>query len=357
MLNYTSLWSSGICWSVNPAGKVITERVGLSASEQVVVGSQRPSPSFCNPRVPAADSYREEGTIYTLGQAVTQEVTYTCSENVCEPQVRWIRPSVTKYLETFAGDPPRAGSALLHTNTGVPVDVAISSLVQDVDGSLDLTSIEIAIPPEAGSISIDAVSGVITYTPTGTGAYTDKFAYQIRDDVGNLSNAALVDVKIAALEVTVTSSSLTPLSGELVTLSASATESGLSYTWTQTGGTAVTLSDATASSPTFTMSDVALLPNGSVDERTFSVTVANADGVTVVGEVVVTVEAALPLNIFAIRDLSRPHQFRRDVVSPFGLTFSGNGIGVYIDDDSSATFSYTETADEIVITFDSPGLL
>jgi len=65
----------------------------------------------------------------------------------------------------------------------------------------------------------------------------------------------------------------------------------------------------------------------------------------------------LPLDVFAIRDLSRPHQFRRDVVSPFGLTFSGNGIGVYIDDDSSATFSYTETADEIVITFDSPGLL
>ncbi|MDB9867016.1 Ig-like domain-containing protein, partial [Pseudomonadales bacterium] len=330
VVNYTALWSSGICWSVNPAGKVITERVGLSASEQVVVGSQRPSASFCNARVLAANSYREERTIYTLGQAVTREVTYTCSENVCEPQVRRIRPSVTKYLETFAGDPPRAGSALLYTNTGVPVDVVISSLVQDIDGSLDLTSIEIVIPPEAGSLSIDAVSGVITYTPTGTVAYTDKFAYQIRDDVGNLSNAALVDVKIAALEVTVTSSSLTPLSGELVTLSASATESGLSYTWTQTGGTAVTLSDATASSPTFIMSDVALLPNGSVDERTFSVTVANADGVTVVGEVVVTVEAALPQAFFGVEESTIPFSSGVDLGESFFASLNADGMSGYI---------------------------
>jgi len=330
VVNYTALWSSGICWSVNPAGKVITERVWFSASEQVVVGSQRPSASFCNARVPDANSYREERTIYTLGQAVTREVTYTCSENVCEPQVRRIRPSVTKYLETFAGDPPRAGSALLHTNTGVPVDVVISSLVQDVDGSLDLTSIEIVIPPEAGSLSIDAVSGVITYTPTGTVAYTDKFAYQIRDDVGNLSNAALVDVKIAALEVTVTSSSLTPLSGELVSLSASATESGLSYTWTQTGGTAVTLSDATASSPTFIMSDVALLPNGSVDERTFSVTVANADGVTVVGEVVVTVEAALPQAFFGVEESTIPFSSGVDLGESFFASLNADGMSGYI---------------------------
>ena len=330
VVNYTALWSSGICWSVNPAGKVITERVWFSASEQVVVGSQRPSASFCNARVPDANSYREERTIYTLGQAVTREVTYTCSENVCEPQVRRIRPSVTKYLETFAGDPPRAGSALLHTNTGVPVDVVISSLVQDVDGSLDLTSIEIVIPPEAGSLSIDAVSGVVTYTPTGTVAYTDKFAYQIRDDVGNLSNAALVDVKIAALEVTVTSSSLNPLSGELVTLSASATESGLSYTWTQTGGTAVTLSDATASSPTFIMSDVALLPNGSVDERTFSVTVANADGVTVVGEVVVTVEAALPQAFFGVEESTIPFSSGVDLGESFFASLNADGMSGYI---------------------------
>ena len=280
--------------------------------------------------MPAANSYREERTIYKLGQAVTQEVRYTCSGNVCEPQVRRIRPSVTKYLETFAGDPPRAGSKLLHTNTGVPVDVVISSLVQDVDGSLDLTSIEIVIPPEAGSLSIDAVTGVITYTPTGTVAYTDKFAYQIRDDVGNLSNAALVDVKIAALDVTVSSSSLTPLSGELVTLSAGATESGVTYTWTQTGGTAVTLSDATASSPTFTMSDVALLPNGSVDERTFSVTVANADGVTVVGEVVVTVEAALPLAFFGVEESTLPVSSGVDLGESFFASLNADGTSGYI---------------------------
>ena len=178
--------------------------------------------------------------------------------------------------------------------------MAITSLVQDADGSLDLTSIEIVVPTRIGTLSIDASSGIMTYTPTEDFAYADAFAYQVRDDAGNLSNAAVVEVLIGVLDVTVTSSSLTPLSGELVTLSALSTDSEVTYAWTQTGGTAVTLSDATASSPTFTVSGVALLPGGSVDARTFSVTVTNADGVTVAREVVVTVEAALPLAFFGI---------------------------------------------------------
>ena len=319
----------GICWSFNDGGEFIADAV---SSSQVVPGSNRPATEFCDSRLPKEGDLRYEKISYTNRQSVTRESEYFCSGELCAYQVNRLYASVTKYLETFAGDPPRAGSKLLHTNTGVPVDVVISSLVQDVDGSLDLTSIEIVIPPEAGSLSIDAVTGVITYTPTGTVAYTDKFAYQIRDDVGNLSNAALVDVKIAALDVTVSSSSLTPLSGELVTLSAGATESGVTYTWTQTGGTAVTLSDTTASSPTFIVSDVALLPTASVDERTFSVTVENADGETVVGEVVVTVDAVMPLAFFGVEESTIPIQYGVDL-NPnrsFSVTMAADGAsGVY----------------------------
>jgi len=187
-------------------------------------------------------------------------------------------------------------------------------LAQDADGSLDLTSVEIVVPASApGSLSINASSGIITYTPTGDFAYADAFAYQVRDAAGNLSNAANIEVIIVVLDVTVTSSSLTPLSGELVTLSALATDSDVTYAWTQTGGTAVTLSGATTSSPTFTVSGVALFPGGSVDERTFSVTVENADGETVAREVVVTVEAALPLAFFGVEESTIPFKFGVDV--------------------------------------------
>ena len=319
----------GICWSFNDGGEFIADAV---SSSQVVPGSNRPATEFCDSRLPKEGDLRYEKISYTNRQSVTRESEYFCSGELCAYQVNRLYASVVEPSEIFIGDPPRAASSTITTPVGVPADVAITSLAQDADGSLDLTSIEIVVLPATGTLSIDASSGVITYTPTRTVAHTDVFAYQIRDDAGNLSNAALVDVIITTLDVTVTSSSLSPLSGELVTLSAGATESGVTYTWTQTGGTAVTLSDTTASSPTFIVSDVALLPTASVDERTFSVTVENADGETVVGEVVVTVDAVMPLAFFGVEESTIPIQYGVDL-NPnrsFSVTMAADGAsGVY----------------------------
>jgi len=303
--------SVGICWSLNNSGELLVDAV---LPTQVVSGSNRPATEFCGSRSPKDGDIRLEKIIYTSRQSVTRESEYFCFGELCGYQVNRFYASVTEPAESFIGDPPRAASSTLRSSVGVPIDVAITSLAQDADGSLDLTSVEIVVPASApGSLSINASSGIITYTPTGDFAYADAFAYQVRDATGNLSNAANIEVIIVVLDVTVTSSSLTPLSGELVTLSALATDSDVTYAWTQTGGTAVTLSGATTSSPTFTVSGVALFPGGSVDERTFSVTVENADGETVAREVVVTVEAALPLAFFGVEESTIPFKFGVDV--------------------------------------------
>lgn len=74
--------------------------------------------------------------------------------------------------------------------------VDIVALASDVDGVIDLGTIEIVQTPTKGTAVIDAAVGIITYTATPAETGTDTFSYRVRDNNGNLSNLAIATIVI-----------------------------------------------------------------------------------------------------------------------------------------------------------------
>ncbi len=108
------------------------------------------------------------------------------------------RQQVESYLQTkylLDGDPIASDDTVGVT----PGDtVAIDVLDNDVDDApLDGSSISIVDGPDNGSIlSIDAASGVVTYSHNGGPSTSDSFTYQLTDGDGNVSNIATVSVDV-----------------------------------------------------------------------------------------------------------------------------------------------------------------
>ncbi len=67
----------------------------------------------------------------------------------------------------------------------------------DNDGSLDVTSVAIAVAPPQGSVSVDNTTGRLTYTPNSNFFGLDTFAYTVKDDLGATSLAAWVSVTVS----------------------------------------------------------------------------------------------------------------------------------------------------------------
>ncbi len=92
-------------------------------------------------------------------------------------------------------DPPVAvdDTASIVSNLQAIVDIAANDL--DLDDGLDLTSIEIGIPPAHGTLTIQT-DGKVAYLHDGSEATQDTFTYRIRDKAGALSNTATVSLSI-----------------------------------------------------------------------------------------------------------------------------------------------------------------
>ncbi|MGI9543735.1 MAG: tandem-95 repeat protein, partial [Cyclobacteriaceae bacterium] len=65
----------------------------------------------------------------------------------------------------------------------------------DPDGSIDATSVQIFSVPTNG-VAIPNPDGSITYTPNPNFAGSDNFTYNVKDNLGAVSNFALVDITI-----------------------------------------------------------------------------------------------------------------------------------------------------------------
>ena len=81
-------------------------------------------------------------------------------------------------------------------NLANSVTVIVSSNDTDADGTLDLTTVTIGTNPLNGSVTVDAVSGNITYTPRAGFRGSDAFSYTINDNEGATSNAATVRIEV-----------------------------------------------------------------------------------------------------------------------------------------------------------------
>ncbi len=71
----------------------------------------------------------------------------------------------------------------------------------DVDGTVDPTSVAIITSPANGSVSVDPVTGEVTYTPDPDFNGTDIFVYEVCDDgTPALCDTAVVNVTVDAGE-------------------------------------------------------------------------------------------------------------------------------------------------------------
>ena len=73
---------------------------------------------------------------------------------------------------------------------GAPVVVDVLANDSDSDGALDPSSVTIVTQPAFGSASVNAATGAITYTSSGSAS--DALSYTVSDDQGEVSNVASV---------------------------------------------------------------------------------------------------------------------------------------------------------------------
>lgn len=101
----------------------------------------------------------------------------------------FLRAQITSLtpLATLAGI---STAATLAEETTAAIDLV--ELYADVNVTIDPSSLTITLPPEHGTLSINSVTGVITYSPDPNFAGADSFEYTVRNDQNQPTTPAQV---------------------------------------------------------------------------------------------------------------------------------------------------------------------
>ena len=92
-------------------------------------------------------------------------------------------------------DPPVAGDDAVEVAEDGSVDINVPANDSDPDGDLDVTSVSVVSQPANGTVSVDPLTGVVTYEPNGNFNGTDTFTYEICDSLG-VCDTATVTVEV-----------------------------------------------------------------------------------------------------------------------------------------------------------------
>jgi hypothetical protein len=87
----------------------------------------------------------------------------------------------------------------ISTKEDTPVAINVLQNDTDPDGTVDPTTVAVATPPAHGAVSIDPVTGQVTYTPSLNYSGPDSFTYTVKDDNGVASSPALVSLTVIAV--------------------------------------------------------------------------------------------------------------------------------------------------------------
>jgi PKD repeat protein len=99
-------------------------------------------------------------------------------------------------------DPPLLQDDLAATDEDTPVSIDVLLNDFDIDGNMDSTAVAVTSGPNNGSVSVDATTGVVTYTPEEDFVGDDSFVYRAFDDgepLPALSSTAMVTISVAAI--------------------------------------------------------------------------------------------------------------------------------------------------------------
>jgi len=78
----------------------------------------------------------------------------------------------------------------------VLTDVVTDSRV-DTNNTIDLASIVVIAPPLNGTLTIDNLTGIVSYAPVLDYIGTDSFNFTVKDTLGNVSNTGQVDISVS----------------------------------------------------------------------------------------------------------------------------------------------------------------
>jgi len=93
-------------------------------------------------------------------------------------------------------DPPVAADDTVATLEDTAVEINLPTNDTDPDGTIDPATVTIVDQPANGTVSVNPVTGIVTYTPDDNYFGSDSFTYTIQDNDGIISNIATVTVGI-----------------------------------------------------------------------------------------------------------------------------------------------------------------
>lgn len=97
-------------------------------------------------------------------------------------------------------DPPVAVYNTVNTPEDVPVTFSVLDNDYDIDGNINPSSVVVTVPPAHGTVSVDPITGVVTYIPAPNYNGPDVLIYRVCDDGTPLP--ALCDTAIVYINVT-----------------------------------------------------------------------------------------------------------------------------------------------------------
>jgi hypothetical protein len=106
--------------------------------------------------------------------------------------------AVVAFSVSSVNDAPSAVDDVVSTPEDTTVAIDVLANDTDADGNLDPTSVSIVSPPAQGSVSVDPLTGVVSYTPDPEFNGTDSFTYEVCDSDG-ICDTATVSLTVTAV--------------------------------------------------------------------------------------------------------------------------------------------------------------
>jgi hypothetical protein len=126
--------------------------------------------------------------------------TYTVTDNGVPPLTS--APATVNITITPVNDPPITVNDTANTPFNVSVAISVLANDTDVDGTIAVNTV-LVTQPANGLVTVNAVTGVVTYTPKLNFTGTDSFTYTVADNLGAVSLPATVTVNVAGATGTV----------------------------------------------------------------------------------------------------------------------------------------------------------
>ncbi|HVX16168.1 MAG TPA: Ig-like domain-containing protein [Pirellulales bacterium] len=143
--------------------------------------------------------------------------TYTVHDNNTNAGTGVTSRTATVTIDVGAvNQAPVAKNIVTATNLGTPVTIDIPANVTDTSGTVLPSSVTIVSQPTFGTVSVNASTGIATYTPGPNFSSSDSFEYTVGDNNGLTSNVATVTINLSQL-APVASSFTQPNANENVT--------------------------------------------------------------------------------------------------------------------------------------------